>query len=365
MPRQVTLAQTGNTDYTGIGLSPKTHQPADVTKIFGNSSNLGSSLAGPVYSSPIVTAPDQSLYTPPTSKNVMDFFGDLGNDVTAAANAVGQAASDAVNAVIGAGDDAGNAAADAAGAIASAAAIVVATPAVVGAAVLGVAVGGAAAAAVAVADAIVIGTIAAVEGNPNKAADPNQLTNGAGSHYKDGATPSNYPPSGSLTPAPAAKKLNFGSASLSSKTSAATIAVDGELEKYGTTIPVQNMIGKSQAAQQPKQPAQTTPSPSNPTPKPRSSASVFGGGLSGGSTDSTTDTATTADASTSPATTAVATGIDLVLEDVKLASPATLVAGPAYTIKFRNQGTKAAGKFEVAILAGLAGKLTADAPAPL
>jgi len=34
---------------------------------------------------------------------------------------------------------------------------------------------------------------------------------------------------------------------------------------------------------------------------------------------------------------------DLVLEDVHLASPATLVAGPAYTVKFRNQGTADAG----------------------
>jgi hypothetical protein len=52
----------------------------------------------------------------------------------------------------------------------------------------------------------------------------------------------------------------------------------------------------------------------------------------------------------------------LVLEDVKLAAPATIVAGPAYTIKFRNQGTAAAGKFQVAILAGVDGKLTDDAP---
>ena len=39
-----------------------------------------------------------------------------------------------------------------------------------------------------------------------------------------------------------------------------------------------------------------------------------------------------------------------------------MVAGPAYRVKFRNQGTAAAGKFEVAVLAGLDGKLTADAP---
>src|SRR5262249_16799473 len=44
-------------------------------------------------------------------------------------------------------------------------------------------------------------------------------------------------------------------------------------------------------------------------------------------------------------------GADLVLEDVKLVAPATLVAGPAYRVKFRNQGTAVAANFEVAILA--------------
>jgi hypothetical protein len=56
------------------------------------------------------------------------------------------------------------------------------------------------------------------------------------------------------------------------------------------------------------------------------------------------------------------TGVDLVLEDVTLASPATLVAGPAYTVTFRNQGSQAADKFQVAILAGMDEKLTDDAP---
>jgi hypothetical protein len=54
--------------------------------------------------------------------------------------------------------------------------------------------------------------------------------------------------------------------------------------------------------------------------------------------------------------------VDLVLEDLVLESPATLVAGPAYRVKFRNQGSQAAGKFQVAILAGLEGKLTDNAP---
>ena len=49
------------------------------------------------------------------------------------------------------------------------------------------------------------------------------------------------------------------------------------------------------------------------------------------------------------------------LENVQLAAPAKQVAGPAYIVIFRNQGTAAAGNFEVAILVGLAGKLTSDA----
>jgi CARDB len=63
---------------------------------------------------------------------------------------------------------------------------------------------------------------------------------------------------------------------------------------------------------------------------------------------------------TTPVT--AAANVDLVLEDVQLTAPATLVAGPAYTVKFRNQGTAAAGKFLVGVLVGLDGQLTADAP---
>ena len=62
--------------------------------------------------------------------------------------------------------------------------------------------------------------------------------------------------------------------------------------------------------------------------------------------------------STSP----VGSGVDLVLEDIQLESPATLVAGPAYTVKFRNQGTKAAVGFQVAILVGADDILSDDAP---
>jgi hypothetical protein len=66
---------------------------------------------------------------------------------------------------------------------------------------------------------------------------------------------------------------------------------------------------------------------------------------------------------TASATASIAdTGIDLVLEDVKLAAPATLVAGPAYTVTFRNQGTADAGKFQVGIAAGFNQELKGNDP---
>lgn len=80
-------------------------------------------------------------------------------------------------------------------------------------------------------------------------------------------------------------------------------------------------------------------------------------------TDATVPTAElSTDARTPAATLSTTMGADLVLEDIKLAGAATLIAGPAYTVKFRNQGTATAGTFQVAILAGLDGKLTEDAP---
>ena len=72
--------------------------------------------------------------------------------------------------------------------------------------------------------------------------------------------------------------------------------------------------------------------------------------------------ATSAASAATTAATIAPSGADLVLDDVKLVAPATLVAGPAYTVKFRNQGTAPAGKFQVALLAGRDGKLDEDAP---
>ncbi|HTQ39328.1 MAG TPA: CARDB domain-containing protein [Pirellulales bacterium] len=116
-----------------------------------------------------------------------------------------------------------------------------------------------------------------------------------------------------------------------------------------------------------------TTKPGNMKPPMTSGGSVFGGGFDDSSvsnssattTDTTTTTDATPNASTTPSAAAAAkatTGADLVLEDVRLDAPATLVAGPAYTVKFRNQGTQAAGKFLIGVFAGLGDKLSDDAP---
>ncbi len=96
-----------------------------------------------------------------------------------------------------------------------------------------------------------------------------------------------------------------------------------------------------------------------------SDSPALGGSYDGGGAAAPSPTA---DVAAPPVATAAAMpplvteGADLVLENIELAAPATLVAGPAYRVKFRNQGTAAAGKFEVAVLAGLDAKLTAEAP---
>lgn len=54
--------------------------------------------------------------------------------------------------------------------------------------------------------------------------------------------------------------------------------------------------------------------------------------------------------------------VDLVLEDLKMSAEATPVAGPAYAVRFRNQGTLPAGKFAVLVAVSVDGKLTQDAP---
>jgi hypothetical protein len=62
------------------------------------------------------------------------------------------------------------------------------------------------------------------------------------------------------------------------------------------------------------------------------------------------------------ATAATAGDVDLVLEDVKYIEPATETAGPAYRMKLRNQGARAAGKFRIGAFAEREGKLSDDAP---
>ncbi|HEY4311336.1 MAG TPA: CARDB domain-containing protein [Pirellulales bacterium] len=54
--------------------------------------------------------------------------------------------------------------------------------------------------------------------------------------------------------------------------------------------------------------------------------------------------------------------VDLVLEDLKMTAEATPVAGPAYAVRFRNQGTRPAGSFAVMVAASVDGSLAHDAP---
>ena len=221
-------------------------------------------------------------------------------------------------------------------------------------------------------------------GGPNNPKGPSGLTNGSQGQYGDGA-PMNYPAgtpgnpypkgakdSGKISDsstrtglvhekAPRAQTLNSVSGSDIGKNAlrqnnfaTAKNAGGSDIGKYVT--------GGSTSSQ-PSPPNPPAPPKPTPTPKPSSSGPIFvGGSTSDASTVSTTDNTATPDTTATPA---AATGIDLVLEDVQLASSATLVAGPAYTVKFRNQGRQAAGKFQVGILAGLDGKLVSDAPRAL
>jgi hypothetical protein len=53
---------------------------------------------------------------------------------------------------------------------------------------------------------------------------------------------------------------------------------------------------------------------------------------------------------------------DLVVEDIAHVEAATMLIGPAYSVKFRNQGTAHVGKFRVILVAGLDGQVYADSP---
>lgn len=54
--------------------------------------------------------------------------------------------------------------------------------------------------------------------------------------------------------------------------------------------------------------------------------------------------------------------VDLLVEDITLASPATKVAGPAYKIIVRNQGSEPAAKFHIGLFASLDGKVGEQNP---
>ena len=89
----------------------------------------------------------------------------------------------------------------------------------------------------------------------------------------------------------------------------------------------------------------------------------YGGGYGGGGYASAP---VVQDSAVVPASYAQASGsVDLVLEDVHMVEQATLVAGPAYRVKFRNQGLQACGAFRVGIFASLAGQMSDEAKAAI
>ncbi len=213
----------------------------------------------------------------------------------------------------------------------------------------------------------------------------NSLTNGSQGQYGDGASMGTYPAAGtSKNPAKPAAKKDFGAISNQStlnttvhehtsnvqtlsNVSSSDLGKNNVLNRNDFAT-VKNATGSdigknAKGAAGSSAPQPNPPAPPKPMhkPYPFPSGSVFGDGSDDGtaSSGSTDDTNATTPATETPV---AASGVDLVLEDVKLAAPATLVAGPAYTVKFRNQGTLAAGKFKVAIFAGLSDKPTADAP---
>lgn len=54
--------------------------------------------------------------------------------------------------------------------------------------------------------------------------------------------------------------------------------------------------------------------------------------------------------------------MDLLVENITLASPSTKVAGPAYKISVRNQGSEPSAKFNIALFASLDGKINEQCP---
>lgn len=115
----------------------------------------------------------------------------------------------------------------------------------------------------------------------------------------------------------------------------------------------------------PRDPAPTDPAPTDPAPPSGwFPLPVGGGSVAVGEdiyippTTTVSETPTTETPATDPRVTEESDSVDLVLEDVRLSEPATLVAGPSYRLKFRNQGLQACRRFRVALVAALDGQLS-------
>lgn len=131
------------------------------------------------------------------------------------------------------------------------------------------------------------------------------------------------------------------------------------LEKYGANTGGKwTSMGQTAPAAATAKPTQAA-APSSPAPAKPVDAAVAKSSRPGPS-DPIGDDA--APAGTSAVAGAAAGDADLALEDVKFVEAATETAGPAYRLKFRNRGTRAAGKFRIGAFAERDGKLSDDAP---
>ncbi len=210
---------------------------------------------------------------------------------------------------------------------------------------------------------------------------PNSLTNGSGGQYQDG-TPPNNPPAGaggttssnSNAGSAAGSAMGASAGSTGSTTPPAPPISAAKLVKNKRNLVGQVPPGWGNKGNKIPDPGASSKAPANPPPpnnptSPSSAPIANPAGSAGGSGSDDNASPTSATDGTPPAATdapttapAASVGVDLVLEDVQQASPATLVAGPAYKVTFRNQGTEPAGKFQVGIFAGLNGKLAKGAP---
>jgi CARDB len=105
------------------------------------------------------------------------------------------------------------------------------------------------------------------------------------------------------------------------------------------------------------------PAPAAPAAPPAPSPVVPASVTTQVVTSETTRDFEPADGTAASPDSAIETGpTDLLLEDLQYVEPATQLVGPAYRVKFRNQGMSAVGQFRVALVAAAGGKASKNSP---